>query len=138
MVFQGRLHTQSGFTLLESLIAFLILSIGLVGLANLHWTLVQQGQSAYLQSQAILLAQSIVEQRRANPSVNVTAWQQQVSRRLPAGESIVCLDSSPLDGTSAAVTGCDQRGTLFVAKLWWNHDRDPTTAKQRLSLSFVL
>ena len=131
-------HLESGFTLLETLMAFLVLSIGLVGLANLHWLLVQQGQTAYHQTQAMLLAQAITEQRRANQATHLTTWQRQVSQRLPAGEATVCLDSTPLDGTSAALADCDQQGTYFVAKLWWNHDRDPTTANQRLSLSFVL
>ena len=131
-------ESQSGFTLLETLVAFLVLSIGLVGLAQLHWVLVQQGQTAYHQTQAALLAQAITEQRRANPTLNLMAWQHRVSQRLPAGEAIVCLDSTPFDGTKAATAACDHQGPFYVAKLWWNHDRDPATANQRLSLTFVL
>lgn len=56
-----------GFTLLEVLIALVILSIGLLGLAALQGIGIRSGQGAYLTSQASLLAYDMADRIRANP-----------------------------------------------------------------------
>ncbi|ADJ28936.1 type IV pilus modification protein PilV [Nitrosococcus watsonii] len=62
-----RLHPRSkGFSLLEVLISVAILSIGLLGLAGLQATGMRSNHSAYLRSQATLLAYDIVDRMRAN------------------------------------------------------------------------
>jgi type IV pilus assembly protein PilV len=55
-----------GFTLLEVLIALLIFSLGLLGLAGLMVVSVKTNHSAYLRTQASFLAQSMVDRMRAN------------------------------------------------------------------------
>ena len=45
---------------------------------------------------------------------------------LPAGQGIVCLDSTPNDGTWDGTTvtpACDGLGTSYAIKLWWLDDR---------------
>jgi type IV pilus assembly protein PilV len=59
--------TKRGFTLLEVLIALLIFSLGLMGLAGLLTTSVKTNHSAYLRTQAIFLAQGMADRMRANP-----------------------------------------------------------------------
>jgi len=59
-------HSESGFTLLEVLIAMLVLSIGLLGLAGLQATGIRNNHSAYMQSQAISYGYDIIDQMRAN------------------------------------------------------------------------
>ena len=56
----------SGFTLLEVLIALLVLSVGLLGLAGLQTRGLATGHNAYLRSQAVLLAQDMAERIRVN------------------------------------------------------------------------
>ncbi len=56
-----------GFTLLESLIALAVLSIGLLGLASLQVTALKFNQGSYQRSQAVLLASDIIDRIRANP-----------------------------------------------------------------------
>lgn len=58
-----------GFTLLEVLIALLIFSLGLLGLAGLMVVSVKTNQSAYLRTQASFLAQSMADRMRANTAV---------------------------------------------------------------------
>ncbi len=58
-----------GFTLLEVLIALLIFSLGLLGLAGLMVVSVKTNQSAYLRTQASFLAQSMADRMRANIAV---------------------------------------------------------------------
>lgn len=55
-----------GFTLLEVLIALLVLSVGLLGLAGLQTRGLAAVHNAYLRSQAVLLARDMGERIRAN------------------------------------------------------------------------
>jgi type IV pilus assembly protein PilV len=55
-----------GFSLLEVLIALLIFSLGLLGMAGLMVVSVKTNQSAYLRTQASFLAQSMVDRIRMN------------------------------------------------------------------------
>ena len=58
---------QKGFTLIEVLIAILVLAIGMLGMAGLQSYSVSSSYNAHLRTQATLLAQSIVDRMRANP-----------------------------------------------------------------------
>lgn len=107
-----------GFTLIEILVALLILSIGLLGLAALQMSGLQANQSAYMRSQAIFLAYDMFDRIRANPDqaakyaspststancVGVSntctedvlaawdraSWQAELAERLPGGEGSV-------------------------------------------------
>ena len=57
---------QQGFTLLEVLVAMVIVSIGLVGLAGLMMTSAKNNQSAYYRSQASWMGYDIIDRMRAN------------------------------------------------------------------------
>ena len=57
---------QRGTTLIEVLIALIVLSIGLLGLALLQVTSVQSNHSAYYRSQATVLAHDLADRMRAN------------------------------------------------------------------------
>jgi len=64
----GNLANQRGLTLAEVLIAVVILSIGLLGIAGLQLTGLRGAQSANLRTQATVLANDIAERIRANPT----------------------------------------------------------------------
>lgn len=57
---------NDGFSLIEVLIAVLVLSIGLLGLASLQSTTVRFNHDAYLRSQATSLAYDMADRMRAN------------------------------------------------------------------------
>lgn len=57
---------DNGFTLIEVLIATVVLAIGLLGLAGLQVTSLRNNQSAYNRSQATQLAYDIADRIRAN------------------------------------------------------------------------
>jgi len=63
-----RIVPSRGFTLLEVLIALLIFSLGMLGLAGLMVVSVKTNQSAYQRTQASFLAQSMADRMRANIS----------------------------------------------------------------------
>jgi type IV pilus assembly protein PilV len=58
---------QSGFSLLEVLIALLVLSIGLLGLAALQTMGLKFNTQSYQRTQAVLQAYDIIDRMRANP-----------------------------------------------------------------------
>ena len=59
-------NAQRGFTLLESLVALVVLSVGLLGVAKLVLGAVHADDSAYMRGQATQLAYELLDQMRAN------------------------------------------------------------------------
>ena len=55
-----------GFTLLEVLVAMVVLSIGLLGLSGLQTSSLRNNHSAFLRSQATLVGNDIIDRMRAN------------------------------------------------------------------------
>jgi len=178
-----RRRPQAGFTMLEVLVAILVIAVGLLGMAGLQMQSLRQGHSAYYRSVATQLAYDMGDRMRGNlngvlaNSYNRTGlgtdyataiaactttagcvaadlakndayeWQQMVQTLLPGGEAIICIDSTPNDGTSGAVHGCDgvtpanpNERPLHAIKIWWTDDRsDAATAfKKRFTYSFRL
>ncbi len=56
----------NGFTLIEVLISVIILAIGLLGIAAMQINGIKTNDSAYLRSQASILAYEIIDRMRAN------------------------------------------------------------------------
>ena len=63
---KDRQRRAAGFTLLEVLVALVVLSIGLLGLSGLQATSLRNNHAAFLRSQATLLTNDIVDRMRAN------------------------------------------------------------------------
>jgi type IV pilus assembly protein PilV len=79
MVMAKAINRQSkaaaGFTLLEVLVAVVVLSIGLLGLASLQVSGLRFNHSAYLRTQATLLAEELADRMRANrPGFNANNY----------------------------------------------------------------
>jgi len=55
---------------------------------------------------------------------DLAEWQAALSATLPMGEGVVCIDSTPNDGSRAATPACDATGTQFSVKLWWDENSD--------------
>lgn len=128
---------QRGFTLTEILVAVVVLSIGLLGLASLQANSLKFNHSAYLRSQATHLAYSITDQMRANRSATlngsydvdrattptgstmaeqaVAVWKTNVANLLPSGEASICRSN---DGQS-----CDGAGNVIIVDVFWDDSR---------------
>ena len=63
---QVAVRVDSGFSLIEVLVALLILSVGLLGLAGLQSRGLRESNSALLRSQAVQYAEDILDRMRAN------------------------------------------------------------------------
>ena len=63
---QASTHTAGGFTLVETLIALLVLAVGLLGLAHLYVECLRSTHAALLRSRAVTLSADLAERIRAN------------------------------------------------------------------------
>jgi type IV pilus assembly protein PilV len=61
-------RNERGFTLLESLIALVVLSIGMLGIAALYVEGLRAGRTALFRSTAVTLAADMMDRVRANPA----------------------------------------------------------------------
>lgn len=64
--FKHRAPRQSGFTLIEILVTVIILAIGLLGLGSLQVNALRNDHSAFMRTQATMLAYDIADRMRAN------------------------------------------------------------------------
>jgi type IV pilus assembly protein PilV len=70
-----KLQNSQGFTLLEALIGFLILSIGMLGIASLQAISLKSGKTSVYGSVAMMKVDELFESIRANPSAEaLTAY----------------------------------------------------------------
>jgi len=65
-------RTQRGFSMLEVLIALLVLVLGMMSVSMLVLKALSNGREAYLRGQAALLADEISDAMRANPVYNAS------------------------------------------------------------------
>ena len=62
----NRTGRQHGFSMIEVLIAILVLAIGLLGMAHMQASGMRSTHGAYIRTQATVLAGSIIDSMRAN------------------------------------------------------------------------
>lgn len=142
---------QSGVTMLEMLIAILVLSFGLLGMLGLILNGLKMTSSSQYRTIAAQQVAAMAEVVNANPGIvgsyappsnTLTAnclaaagcgdtgtiagteyalWLDDVGRLLPGGVGTVCLDSTPADGNSSAFA-CSGSGRMTI-KVCWNEQR---------------
>lgn len=132
---------QSGFTLLEILVALLVLAIGLLGLAGLMTSSMRNNLSASHRTQATWQAYDIVDRMRANrvaaisgsyttafgaaacsptapggtpPQQDIANWKKQLACALPAGDGSVAVNAATNEAT-VVIRWNDSRGTQGAA-----------------------
>ncbi|GLQ46406.1 hypothetical protein GCM10007862_14570 [Dyella lipolytica] len=81
------LSHQRGVTLIEVLIAVLIFSIGLVGVAGLLMMSARSNHAAYLRTQVTFLAQSMADRMQAN---SIGVWRGDYDGTYPNGKTQDC------------------------------------------------
>ena len=62
---------QSGFSLVEVLIALVIMSVGMLGIAGLYVESMQAGRTSIFRHNAVTIASDVADRIRANPSAGV-------------------------------------------------------------------
>jgi type IV pilus assembly protein PilV len=128
-------NNSQGFSLLEVLIAVLILSIGLLGLAALHATSLKANHGAYHKSQATFIAYDMVDSLRANrPQAINGSYNQAIADGNKAGTSLADTDvnnwlasASTLLPSGDGSINCTAAGACTVV-VQWNIAREGGTA----------
>lgn len=151
-VLQPRISCQAqiGFTLLEVLVAMIVLSIGLLGLAGLQATGLQANHSAYLRSQASFLAYDMLDIMRidrtgsqsgiyniamgdalatASPQAEVDAWGSRVISSLPSGDASVVSAQTMVSGLQV---------TQVTITIQWDDSRAGGLAQQQFIVNSQL
>lgn len=100
------LHNQSGFSLLEVLIALLVLAVGLLGLAALQNMGLRLNHQSYERTQATILIYDMIDRMRANPAGVVAGDYLQAMTGTPPTASQNCESSACV--TSAAMAAYDK------------------------------
>ncbi len=142
---------RRGASLMEALIAVLLLSMCALAYAALQMRGLGANASSMWRSKAALLAYEMSDRMRANlvgttagSYNNLTAtaaavtdcgaisscttarmaeldyylWNTAIGHVLPSATGVVCLDSTPDDGSTAA-PACDAAGSTFAVKIFW-------------------
>ncbi|MEL6951301.1 MAG: type IV pilus modification protein PilV [Pseudomonadota bacterium] len=128
---------QRGYTLLEILVAAIILTGGLIGLASMQASGTRLNNSAYLRTQASILAYDIADRMRANRAavvansydialtdatpgspttvadIDLVQWRNALAYYLPAG-------NGSIETVAGATPDAPQRATITVQ---WNDGR---------------
>lgn len=156
---------QRGSTLIEVLIALLVLSFGMMGMAGVQSVSLRGNQAAYFRTQATSLSMDIVERMRANltgvgagaynnvagsatascfTTAGCTSTQmadQDINDWLAQvtvllpGGTAVVCLDSGGDDGTAAAFACDNTGAIYAIKIWWDDNRDGT-ANERYVTTF--
>lgn len=117
-----RTSKQRGFSLIEVLIALIIMSVGMLGIASLYVQSMQAGRTSLFRHNAVTLAGDVADRIRANPTAaaayegggadngcidggtncsnvqmaahDILLWSQQAADTLPAGAVTVTVDGT--------------------------------------------
>ena len=104
------LRHSRGFSIVEALVALVVLSVGMLGIAALYVESLRAGRTAVYRTQAVNLAADMADRIRANrPAVLPNFWQ------LPAGANPVahpeCINGA-ISCTPKTLAEGDQRSWL--------------------------
>ncbi|MDZ7644016.1 MAG: type IV pilus modification protein PilV [Woeseiaceae bacterium] len=129
---------QRGFTLIEVLIALVIMSVGMLGIAGLYVHSMQAGRTSLFRHHAVILAGDVADRIRANPNaaaaytgagansncvnggINCTPaqmaahdiwlWEQQAAETLPNGDVTVVFDNAVVPPTYEIAVSWEEPG----------------------------
>lgn len=69
---QETMKRQLGFSLIEVLIALIVMSVGMLGIAGLYVQSLQAGRTSMFRHQAVALAGDVADRIRANPTAGIS------------------------------------------------------------------
>jgi len=133
----GRRRRAAGFTMIEVLVAFIIFSFGMLGLAGLQTRVLTYSQSSLFRSQATALTDDILDRMRldrqnavggnwntdlSDSAASITTgpntyefdlkdWKTQVESLLPAGKASILVDAASNNTVIVIIEWNDSRGT---------------------------
>lgn len=147
---------QLGMSLVEALVALVVLSVGMLGIAGLYVDTARANRTALLRSQAVSLANDMADRIRANPSAgikyegvgalhncvagvqctaqelaedDVSRWRTAVANALPAAGVNAVVDFTPAVGV-----GRPDRYDILVS---WMEPEQATALTYRVNMQMI-
>ena len=143
---------QSGITLIETMIAILVLSFGMLGMLSVFLNSLKITSTSHFRSIAAQQSYALADSIRANlpqlavyptasgaavsncfttagcttaemTQTEIALWQARLGALLPSGAGTICRDSTPTDGTPGAWACDNAAGAQFVIKVCWDDSR---------------
>lgn len=146
MAHPASLQNMHGVGLIEVLIAVLVTSIGLLGLASLQFSSLKQNQSAAMMAQANVLAYDMMDRLRANTDLaKVGSYDLALTATTPTGTAIQKVDLAQwrdmLATTLPSGTGsvaCASTGSCTVTVQWSDQDSINSSKQDQIQLVSTL
>lgn len=136
-----RRRRHKGFSLVEVLIALIIMSVGMLGIAGLYVQSMQAGRTSMFSHHAVTLAGDVADRIRANPTAgaayiagagannncvaagascdvgqmaanDIDIWQRQAADVLPNGQVTVVFDNAVVPPTYQITVSWDEPGEV--------------------------
>lgn len=135
------MQRSGGFTLIEVLIALVIMSVGMLGIAGLYVHSMQAGRTSLFRHNAVTLAGDVADRIRANPKavaayagagadnncidggINCTAaemaandillWKQQAANSLPTGDVTIVFNNGVVPPTYQITVSWEEPGEML-------------------------
>ena len=137
----------NGFSLVELMVALLVVAIGLLGLAGLQATGLTNNHTAYLRTQATVLAQDMADRMRSNPA-GLSAYltpgaasacgagctPQQVAGNDRAQWDKTVADQLP-GGFATINTGCPPAPCIYTISVTWAEREKDLNGKSEKDLN---
>lgn len=114
-------NLQQGFSLIEVLIAVLIFTLGLLGVAGLLVLATQANHGGYVRTQVAYLAHNMADRMSANP---IGVW-----------NGLYNSSSYPITGTTNCNTGCSVSQLATYDQEAWSRQLDSFLANPKATIS---